>query len=391
MEYALIIATNYDQGGTSVTPLKGCLNDAQAFEKFIKAKYLNVKITTLYNQQVMMDTVKTQISRHVNLLNNSQANNLNNQADNLFFLYFAGHCVNIYDNSGDEIDGMDEAIVCYNGQTLVDDWFYENLILKLGPRNKCILINDCCRSGSIYDLPVSYSFDRNENCMKSISSTKRILQKNSNSSTVAIVGNSSIKAKCIGISGCADSQYSMEFNEDKKTVRGIFTAGLIQALSKKLVNVTEESCTSLGNRIQEEMDSIWKVKFGYPMQYFKQFVNVSTSPELDTMHKTIDAGENITSDKNTIENKSVIEKSEIVVKKSDIVIKKSDIVKKRGEFDDKQAESNEIVVENNTSRMAQSTKIARKPRQSFNTLTTLFAAAAATAVILVMSSALQKK
>jgi len=368
MEYALIIATNYDQGGTSVTPLKGCLNDAQAFEKFIKTKYPNVKITTLYNQQVMMDTVKTQISRHVNLLNNIQA-------DNLFFLYFAGHGVNIYDNSGDEVDGMDEAIVCYNGQTLVDDWFYENLILKLGPRNKCILINDCCRSGSIYDLPVSYSFDRNENCMKSISSTKRILQKNSNSST--LLGNSSIKAKCIGISGCADSQYSMEFNEDKKTVRGIFTAGLIQALSKKLVNVTEESCTSLGNRIQEEMDSIWKVKFGYPMQYFKQFVNVSTSPELDAMHKTIDAGEN---------------KSEIFIEKSE---------KKRGEFDDKQAESKKRGESNTRTDKSKdrvmktstktSTKIARKPRQSFNTLTTLFAAAAATAVILVMSSALQKK
>jgi hypothetical protein len=200
----------------------------------------------------------------------------NKDTINNFFLYFAGHGVSVYDNSGDETDGLDEAIVCYNGMLLVDDWFYENLVLKLNANTRCLLINDCCRSGSIYDLPVSYSFDRNAMAMKLIPSTKRVLSK-----------DSSIKTKCVGISGCADSQYSMEFNESKNTVRGIFTAGLIQAWTKKNILVTEESCVSIGNRIQAEMDSLWKLKFGYPMEYFKQFVNVSTSKEMDDLHKSL--------------------------------------------------------------------------------------------------------
>lgn len=267
--YSLVIACNYDQGNTSVSPLKGCINDAYAFIYFLKTKYEDkVKINTLMNKQVTVENVKIHIQNFVYQLNEKKE-------PIKFILYYAGHGVSVYDHSGDEEDGYDEAIVCYNGQTLVDDWFYENFITKLSPHVQCFLINDCCRSGSIYDLPVCFSFHRNKNCMEKVTSSKHALLK-----------EDSIKASCIGISGCADSQFSMEFSESKDTVRGVFTSALIHAWTKKDIDFFKESCVSLGNRIQKEMDIIWKQKFGYPVEFFNQFVNVSTTPSIYAMHIT---------------------------------------------------------------------------------------------------------
>ncbi|KDQ21675.1 hypothetical protein BOTBODRAFT_61312 [Botryobasidium botryosum FD-172 SS1] len=78
--------------------------------------------------------------------------------DELFF-YFAGHGEQVYDQDGDEDDGMDESIlpVDHNGdvdQDIVDDDIFEYMVKPLPAGCKLTALVDCCHSGTILDLPL---------------------------------------------------------------------------------------------------------------------------------------------------------------------------------------------------------------------------------------------
>lgn len=67
-------------------------------------------------------------------------------------VYYTGHGGSIKDTNGDEEDGYDEALV-FDDAFLVDDKLVEAIKNSGKPNNsKVILLNDCCHSGSIYDL-----------------------------------------------------------------------------------------------------------------------------------------------------------------------------------------------------------------------------------------------
>ena len=73
---------------------------------------------------------------------------LSKDIDSLF-IYFSGHGLSITDRNGDEIDGMDEALVFKDGYILDDDLY------SLMRHHKCkrlILMVDSCHSGSIFDI-----------------------------------------------------------------------------------------------------------------------------------------------------------------------------------------------------------------------------------------------
>jgi hypothetical protein len=67
-------------------------------------------------------------------------------------IYYTGHGAQVADRNGDEDDGMDEVMVFQSGH-IVDDDLADILKKNANGRTKIVLISDCCRSGTIWDIP----------------------------------------------------------------------------------------------------------------------------------------------------------------------------------------------------------------------------------------------
>jgi len=77
---------------------------------------------------------------------------LQNTTDNLS-VYYTGHGVNVRDRNNDESDGKDEAML-FDDTYIVDDELAA-LISKTKPTLHVLLMNDCCHSGTIWDIPTN--------------------------------------------------------------------------------------------------------------------------------------------------------------------------------------------------------------------------------------------
>ena len=81
----------------------------------------------------------------------------------IFFIHFSGHGQQVVDNDGDELDGLDEAIVpfdsplkyvkgVYEGENLIRDEemgiIFDELRAKIGSKGQVILVLDSCHSGT---------------------------------------------------------------------------------------------------------------------------------------------------------------------------------------------------------------------------------------------------
>lgn len=67
-------------------------------------------------------------------------------------VYYSGHGSQVRDTSGDEDDGYDEVMV-FDDDILVDDVLAKALRECANPTCKYLLLTDCCRSGTIWDIP----------------------------------------------------------------------------------------------------------------------------------------------------------------------------------------------------------------------------------------------
>lgn len=67
-------------------------------------------------------------------------------------VYYSGHGASVDDKNGDEEDGKDEALV-FDDNFIIDDDLSEAIATCGKPASsKICLFNDCCHSGTIYDL-----------------------------------------------------------------------------------------------------------------------------------------------------------------------------------------------------------------------------------------------
>jgi len=81
--------------------------------------------------------------------------------DSLFF-HYSGHGSQVKDEDGDELDGFDECLVPSDFQQagmLVDDIIHEKFVKNLPSGVRLTAIMDCCHSGSLFDLPLTYNID----------------------------------------------------------------------------------------------------------------------------------------------------------------------------------------------------------------------------------------
>ncbi|CAE7063278.1 unnamed protein product, partial [Rhizoctonia solani] len=87
-----------------------------------------------------------------------------------FFLYYAGHGLQVNDIDGDEADGLDEAIVPSDWATkynysdeglIIDDYLKEACVNPLPKGAHLTAVFDCCHAGTIMDLTYEHSAKQN--------------------------------------------------------------------------------------------------------------------------------------------------------------------------------------------------------------------------------------
>jgi len=145
----------------SKAELRGCINDVNNIKQFVTQHFGftadSMMTLTDDNQGDGMPTKANMIRAFQWLVKGAQS------GDSLF-LHYSGHGGSQTDTSSDEQDGCDETLIpCdyeKNG-VIVDDDLHEMLvaILPEGVRLTCIM--DCCHSGSVLDLPFTYTPDGN--------------------------------------------------------------------------------------------------------------------------------------------------------------------------------------------------------------------------------------
>ncbi|KAK8836375.1 hypothetical protein M9Y10_039718 [Tritrichomonas musculus] len=67
-------------------------------------------------------------------------------------VFYTGHGANVKDLNNDEKDGLDEVIV-FDENYITDDELAKIVRQNASGKAKVILLNDCCHSGTIWDLP----------------------------------------------------------------------------------------------------------------------------------------------------------------------------------------------------------------------------------------------
>jgi hypothetical protein len=128
----------------------------------------------------------------------------------LFFLAYSGHGVNVTDYSGDEDDGLDEALcpIDYKISGMItDDVIKSILVNKLHNNVKFVSLIDACHSGTMLDLKYNYNIDR--------------------MNTQKVYGNMKpTECACVMISGCKDNQTSADAWLNRQS-QGAMTAAFI--------------------------------------------------------------------------------------------------------------------------------------------------------------------
>lgn len=126
--------------------LKSPVNDVKLMYKVLVEKrgFLPKNVVTLTGS-----VKKIQIAQALNWLMSD------NDSRNTLVFYYSGHGTQIKDVSGDETDGMDEALVTQESNTeaglLVDDELNSLLVQSNNTNTPLYCFFDCCHSGSICD------------------------------------------------------------------------------------------------------------------------------------------------------------------------------------------------------------------------------------------------
>lgn len=154
---ALIIGINYTD---TLYALPGCQNDCRNVMAFLKQVhgFEDAHITLLLDDPIACDELHQPTKE--NILRAFRKFSMQCQEGDVVFIHYAGHGVAVPDQSGDEADGFDEALMPVDYATageIVDDEIFRLLLIPM-PKNVVVTaLFDCCHSGTIMDLPFEYS------------------------------------------------------------------------------------------------------------------------------------------------------------------------------------------------------------------------------------------
>lgn len=226
MKSALLIGLTYP--GTPYQ-LYGCINDVNNMSSLLVSNGYN--ITKLIDSDPSLMPTRDRIIQELKKIVSTKSSEL--------FIFYSGHGSRIKDVNGDEQGGMDSVIVPYDFNTkgfIVDD---ELLSIIQNITCKCTLFFDSCNSGTVCDLPFSYTYLKNN----------KFLLKNNK---FVKITNPNIYM----ISGCKDNQYS-EDTYQNNTYGGAFTTAFLKnyTSSKTMMTLYADICKSLPSRQQPVFSS----------------------------------------------------------------------------------------------------------------------------------------
>lgn len=152
---ALLIGINY--AGTP-SALAGCVNDVRYVQFLLASKFgfRSTDFVILTDEPVAVPGARMGRPTREGILTEMRRLVSGTAPGDSLFLHFSGHGKQIPDVSGDEEDGMDEAILPSDYQRsghIVDDEMYHMLVRPLPRGVRLTAIIDACSSGTALDLP----------------------------------------------------------------------------------------------------------------------------------------------------------------------------------------------------------------------------------------------
>lgn len=196
--------------------LGGCVNDSNNVLKFIKQRrgrdlvYLKQMVDTLPTSSNLYPT-KSNIEHAIE----SMVNVINQQGINDVLLHYSGHGTQVMDTSGDEMDGMDEALVPVdhaNSGCILDDWLRDQFVAKLPKGCNTMCIVDACHSKTMMDLKYEMA---PQGTMKDVRPNL-----------------SEVNASLVLLSGCQDHKVSYDIYDRQFGASGAMTASLLKLLQR---------------------------------------------------------------------------------------------------------------------------------------------------------------
>ena len=146
LKRALCVGINYV--GTAYE-LYGCINDAKNMQTQLQTYYPMCKEYRLITDETAEKPTRANILAAINWLVAGLR-----PGENVMF-HFSGHGGRVRDKNGDEVTGLDSCIYPVNGgslETIIDDELRAALAMKIPAGSKCLVILDCCHSGTAVDL-----------------------------------------------------------------------------------------------------------------------------------------------------------------------------------------------------------------------------------------------
>lgn len=201
--------------------------------------YHDKNIVTLRDSQATRDNVIEAIRDH--LIAGSKPN------DNLL-LYFSGHGTRVYDENGDEADGIDEALVLYGASPeesfFIDDEF-SSLLGQIQSNNLYVYI-DACHSGSATRSMIAKPNGLGVNEYRSKFYTHKGLPKGGSDGflTSKNLTFTNRAAEWLSFSAAQDEELAKDSDAG-----GIFTLGLIYHMKKALTSGNSFNHKELERRV----------------------------------------------------------------------------------------------------------------------------------------------
>jgi hypothetical protein len=241
MKKALLIGINYKN---TENQLNGCINDVVQIKELLMRQfsYREENITFITDETDVKPTKNVILSQLKKLVDNSK------NCEEIW-IHYSGHGSYVPDYSGDELDGKDEALVPldFNSAGFILDDDIKGILKSMDEGCRCMIIFDCCHSGTAADLLYVYK--------DNIESKEKPDVKNL------------VKADIMLLSGCRDDQTSADALINKRW------AG---ALTSVFLEILKENKYSI-----KVLDLVAKLRERLKVNGYSQYPVLSSSREVN--------------------------------------------------------------------------------------------------------------
>jgi hypothetical protein len=248
---ALLFGLNYRHAKSG--QLNGCINDVHNMKQYLTQKY-SIPCSVYTDDVDLVSTSKAGIvAKMLELTRESYLQDLD-----FVWIHYSGHGTQFDCNpfSARENDGKDEALVPsdYEVNGCIKDNTIQRILQQFNPKTKVVCVFDCCHSATICDMRYSWGKPNsaeveNKRCQ--------------------------VKSKVISISGCLDSQVSM----DAFNVRGDFkSTGALTSCLLECLN--DPKCTENVFLLVERLNATLKAKGFEQIPLLCSSFNLKEDPSL---------------------------------------------------------------------------------------------------------------